>query len=366
MTTPINPYADAARLLAGQQALNKCPQPTSVHIERHVDFFLGIARKAGLSLSPPARILDIGCGLGDSVAALLRRGYEAYGIDVLELWGADFDQYWAVGERPPLEIQQHLFKVDVTSYRIPFPASSFDFSFTDQVLEHVFDYDTLFREICRVLTPSGLSVHRFPGPCAVLEGHINVPCIPLCRSRAWLTLWAWLGQRSARQQGMAWREVVAANVEAMRYNNYPTKARLRQFARQAGLKVEFYDAEDLTFSQGRVARVYGGLRRLGCTRILGPLLYPLLPRIMVLRGEGSALEIRTLPPLRTNFSPVSDRLSTRKKIDLSGGSRLGWISLVGSIFFIFLLYQMVLNPENFVRDLCGAGNGKGKVGARGI
>src|SRR5262249_38063252 len=67
-----------------------------------------------------ARVLDFGCGIGASVAALLKLGYDAYGVDVLALWADDHGQYWHVTEPPPPEVCARLHAVDARNYRLPF------------------------------------------------------------------------------------------------------------------------------------------------------------------------------------------------------------------------------------------------------
>lgn len=129
----------------------------------------------GLRLSPGATILDFGCGIGSSVRALLAQGYDAYGVDVLEYWDRDFDKYWLIGDKPPAEVTDRLKLADPANYRLPFEDGTFDFCFSDQVFEHIFDYKTTMSEIVRVLKPSGLSLHNFPGPNNFMEGHVNLP-----------------------------------------------------------------------------------------------------------------------------------------------------------------------------------------------
>jgi SAM-dependent methyltransferase len=140
--------------------------------ERHLRF---ATARLGLRLSPGATILDFGCGIGSSVRSLLAQGYNAFGVDVLEYWGRDFDKYWLIGDKPPPEVTDRLKLADPAHYRLPFEDGTFDFCFSDQVFEHIFDYETIMSEIVRVLKPDGLSTHNFPGPNNFMEGHVNFP-----------------------------------------------------------------------------------------------------------------------------------------------------------------------------------------------
>ena len=120
--------------------------------ERHLRF---ATARLGLRLSSGATILDFGCGIGTSVQVLLGQGYNAFGVDVLEYWGRDFDKYWHIAEKPPAEVAARLKFVDPTDYRLPFEDGTFDFCFSDNVFEHIFDYQTVMSEIMRVLKPAG-------------------------------------------------------------------------------------------------------------------------------------------------------------------------------------------------------------------
>ena len=46
----------------------------------------------GKPLRPGARVLDLGCGIGQSVDILLDMGYDVHGVDVVDWW--DRNDYW--------------------------------------------------------------------------------------------------------------------------------------------------------------------------------------------------------------------------------------------------------------------------------
>ena len=53
------------------------------HIEKILDYFrLARAMRVGRYISPPAKILDIGCGNGGFLGGLIRRGYDGYGVEL--------------------------------------------------------------------------------------------------------------------------------------------------------------------------------------------------------------------------------------------------------------------------------------------
>jgi SAM-dependent methyltransferase len=253
--------------------------------ERHLRFATG---HLGLRLPPGATILDFGCGIGSSVRSLLAQGYNAFGVDVLEYWNRDFDKYWLIGDKPPAEIAERLKLVNPANYRLPFDDGTFDFCFSDQVFEHIFDYTTTMSEIVRVLKPGGISLHNFPGPNNLMEGHVGLPFPWLCFSRSYLTLCAWISV--IRGTETDWRGRVRSNTEIMRFNNYPTKAKLRKIARSAGVEITFLEVDAFMFrGGGRAAPMLKWLRKIKLDRLAVQTAgLVLLQRYMLLKAPPTA------------------------------------------------------------------------------
>src|SRR5688572_2244338 len=157
-----SPYEDVARVAALERELHKTAVANHGAKSAQIDYHFRVAARLGYSVPDGARVLDFGCGAGDSVSILLSRGYDAYGVDTLELWGRDFDKLWEKRDLPTGPHLSRLYVVNGNAYRLPFPAGSFDFAFSDQVFEHVFNYEQVFRELARVLKPNAISVHEFP------------------------------------------------------------------------------------------------------------------------------------------------------------------------------------------------------------
>lgn len=115
--------------------------------------------------SPPLRVLDIGCGAGGNLWALLMAGHDAYGIDPSK--AARRSAQAVVSQRCGLEgARVPVFHGYAQS--IPFPDGFFHRIVEVTTLQHVLDIDTrrLVREECRrVLAPGGcmLSVHLIQG-----------------------------------------------------------------------------------------------------------------------------------------------------------------------------------------------------------
>lgn len=95
------------------------------------------------------RVLDIGCGIGATLAYHRSRGCEAVGIETDE-------NVQAISSRYGLDIRVGVFNAD------DFAAASFDYVTLDQVAEHVTDPRELFAGIARVLKPGGVAIITTP------------------------------------------------------------------------------------------------------------------------------------------------------------------------------------------------------------
>lgn len=101
----------------------------------------------GISLPAKSSVLDFGCGIGYQVQALLEMDFDAYGVDIFEYWGRDYDTYWLDGAAPNPPYADRLKTASHDPYRIPYEDASFDFCISDQVMEHVEDYQATFLEL---------------------------------------------------------------------------------------------------------------------------------------------------------------------------------------------------------------------------
>jgi SAM-dependent methyltransferase len=303
-----NPYARGDLIRELQVKLIKNPTTDASYIKSEVCAHLQFAESFGSTIPGGARVLDVGCGIGDAVRVLLELGYDASGVDVLELWDKDFDQYWDDREKPNGEYIKRLHSVDVTKYKLPFPDAHFDFAISDQVFEHVFDYERVFCEVARVLKPGAISAHRFPGPNTLVEGHINVPFPIFCNCKVYLAVWALLGRRSIRQNGLSWRQTLNLNIATMKYAHYPWKFELRQRAEKAGVRIAF--ADRLGIKVRRVGTIARLLKRVP-DFLRGPVEFILAlvsQRYMVIYGSNKQ------PSIPHNAKPFSPAPSTALKI----------------------------------------------------
>lgn len=100
-------------------------------------------------LAPGARVLDFGCGDGNSVRAWRDYGFDARGCDVALHDDATSRDMQNAGLLLPISHQP---------YRLPFADQSFDVV-SNEVFEHVQDYAAAISEVHRVLRPGGFSLH---------------------------------------------------------------------------------------------------------------------------------------------------------------------------------------------------------------
>jgi SAM-dependent methyltransferase len=113
------------------------------------------------------RVLDYGCGAGETIDLLRARDIEAFGCDMfyeatdyLELEASD-----VFGTRI----------LKMVDGKIPFPDDYFDFIVSNQVIEHVEDLELTLAEFQRVLKPGGQILNIFPDKSIWKEAHCDIP-----------------------------------------------------------------------------------------------------------------------------------------------------------------------------------------------
>ncbi|MCR9277572.1 MAG: class I SAM-dependent methyltransferase [Pseudomonadaceae bacterium] len=117
-----------------------------------------------LNLLRGMRVLDVGCGEGrHTISAALEEEIDAYGIDLRLVDLATTNVRWAdfATDAPGA-----LLVTRASGFALPFADDSFDRVICSEVLEHIHDFESVLKEIDRVLKPNGLfavSVPRY-GP----------------------------------------------------------------------------------------------------------------------------------------------------------------------------------------------------------
>jgi SAM-dependent methyltransferase len=118
-----------------------------------------IERKLGAAPTPsparPWRVLDLGCGTGDSVDFFRARDPD------VDWTGVDIADSREAHERTRSDARFEVFD----GVSLPFGDGAFDLVYCKQVLEHVHRPAALLSEVARVLAPAG----RFAGSTSQLE-----------------------------------------------------------------------------------------------------------------------------------------------------------------------------------------------------
>ena len=127
------------------------------------------------------RVLDLGCGEGrHAVNVYIADNVESFGVDLCHADLVTTHEKYKVFEEP--DNANKTFKLSVANaLDLPFADNTFDKIICSEVLEHIPDYQSVLKEVNRVLKPGGIfaaSVPRF-GPekvCWMLsdEYHGNV------------------------------------------------------------------------------------------------------------------------------------------------------------------------------------------------
>jgi SAM-dependent methyltransferase len=261
----------------------KTPPRSPAETSRHLDMMLAIAKELGYRYQPTHRVLDFGCGIGDTVSVMLGRDIDAYGVDVGEWWAADHAAYWHDSPLPSTAVTARLLATKESAYRLPFPDNHFDFILSAQVFEHVLNYADVFRELGRVAKPGAISLHVFPGPGTPLEPHLGVPFTFLAHHSTWLRAWSLVRRRHHK----GWRAEYEFLRDSMRSNNYPFRSQLERHAATAGVNLSFHEDLYIKASRGRPERLLAMFERIGLRWTVAPLIRSMCQRAMLIHKSSS-------------------------------------------------------------------------------
>jgi SAM-dependent methyltransferase len=136
-------------------------------------------------------VLDWGCGRGRSVARLIEKGFNAFGVDTdPDTLRNGYPLFEGRGLQPAAIL---LHDDEITRL----PDGFFSLVFSEETLEHVEPLQQMSRDMFRLTAPGGLGLHSFPGSKRLIEPHILMPLVhwlPDNRLRwGWIALCLLLG-----------------------------------------------------------------------------------------------------------------------------------------------------------------------------
>lgn len=217
------------------------------------------------SLNRPVKILDVGCGDGKLMGALVdvfnettKGSIEIYGFEVSE-HGARLDPK-AFRASLVGRLKSHDSRVAwedrvaVVSQQEPWPfrGITFDVIISSQVVEHVHDVSKFAHEHARRLAADGVGIHGYPPMRTLVEPHVRIPF------GHWLSSWRFVQQyfaaylfvtrRSSKHS--KWRtsrpelnpitsDANAAHDYLRRFTAFRPRARLKEHFDQWGLRLFF-------------------------------------------------------------------------------------------------------------------------------
>lgn len=130
----------------------------TIDLEERLMFRLLQRSAEAMELSPEAmRVLDLGCGNGNTAKRLLAQGYQVKGLDFSAV---------AVEKAKKNGVEALVCNLDEG---IPEPDNRYHIAWAGDVLEHVFDPIGLLAEIQRILLPGGYLLVTIPSDVGIVS-----------------------------------------------------------------------------------------------------------------------------------------------------------------------------------------------------
>lgn len=162
-------------------------------------------------LGSAVKVLDLGCGRGDTVAWLLENGWDAYGADVC-------DEYIQCGVAYVDGLGRGTGRLQaIRDGGPPFDGEMFDVVLSNQVLEHVRDLEKFAAGVAAVTRRGGHGLHIFPAAHRLIEPHIRAPIVH------------WLPKGAVRRRAV--RTALRVGAAAPYFSELPLEDRAEVFSR---------------------------------------------------------------------------------------------------------------------------------------
>jgi SAM-dependent methyltransferase len=197
-------------------------------------FLLDFARRT----RPGGKFLDYGCGGAETVRAGIDMGLDIYGTDAFYEGQSDYRPALARDGLPNTRV----FEL-TPDFKIQFPDKSFDFIFSNQVMEHVEDLDGMLHELTRVLKDDGVLLSYFPLKDCVMEFHCEVPFAHWFRHDSklgyyWLYAWFKMGRGSNHKDKTAGQWAHDFQEWIHKWTHYRSRAEVQREFAEADLTFE--------------------------------------------------------------------------------------------------------------------------------
>lgn len=245
---------DFRSLVGDRKLVNLSAADLAAPIDPHFQQFLNEAFRGVLD-KQTIRILDFGCGRGRLVGQLRADGWTAYGVDIEKRFitcGQVLQELWS----DPLPVLSVVGDRGTTI----FPDVYFDAVISDQVVEHVADFDAFAAELERILKPGGVVFHRFPGSHRLVEPHYFLPFAHWLPSgsmlrRGTIRLLLMMGLGVKFDTPLAVREKARVVTDyADNHTFYRSPSAIATVFERHGIPLDFHTTEDVWLQQKLKAR----------------------------------------------------------------------------------------------------------------
>ena len=122
------------------------------------------------------KILEIGCGDGSGVIYMRKILKQFYKDLNIEVFGIDYEVE-SENVQKTNYFDENLIKLKSTSESYPFDLYYFDFIYSNQVLEHVENFELFVSNVSMVLKKSGIFISLYPEKNIIREPHCLIPFV---------------------------------------------------------------------------------------------------------------------------------------------------------------------------------------------